>query len=218
MNYSKPNHDFAQQRQPTEAVLRGQRSPHFLDPVSDTEFDNFMHTLLSVTRETGDGLTPHSRIELDSLSSPDQYTEPSACKFPENQSKVSEIIRAQPKAGETKQKRTSNISPPNTATPDRTGIEAVHPNSISSLKYETIPPFIQDMSDEPCTCKHGNQSRLSDPPNGAMGDPPVNSSDPHDSRTKVPPDKSANPMQPLILSEPSNSDLGKVRNPVSPRR
>ena len=55
------------------------------------------------------------------------------------------------------------------------------------------------------------QSRQSDPTNGAMGDPPVNSCDTHDSRTNVPPDKSVNPMQPLILSEPSTSVLGRFQ-------
>ena len=32
-------------------------------------------------------------------------------------------------------------------------MKAIHPNSVPSLKYETIPPFIQDMIYEPCTCK-----------------------------------------------------------------
>ena len=58
-----------------------------------------------------------------------------------------------------------------------------------------------------------DKSRLSDPPNGATSDPLVNSCDFYDSRTALLPDKSANPMQPLILSEPSTSALGEVQKP-----
>ena len=107
--------------------------------MSDIEFDNSMQTLECYTR---DGLTPHSRIELDSLSSTDQYTEPSACKFPGNESEVSKIIQAQPQAEESKQKPTSNQT--NMSQLDTT---------IPSSMYETTPPFVQGMINEPCTCK-----------------------------------------------------------------
>ena len=79
---------------------------------------------------------------------------------------------------------------------------------LTDHEFETLMEVITSTDDHMLPSL--DQSRQTDPPNGAIGGPFVNSCDPHDSGTKVPPDKSVNPLQPQIFSELNTSVLGKV--------
>ena len=191
---------YAQKRQPIEHRYQS-------NPITHHESNSKINKIMQVIenyRIKEKKIQP--KIEKENISSQNN-SEQKDCEFKSN----SEIQADQnPKQMEELNQEPTQTEPNVTSIPIRT--EQGHSNPIPEPKTpEIYPPYVQEMIDEPRTCKPRNQSRLSDPSNGAMGDPPVNSCDFHDSRTNVPPDKSANHVQTLILSEPSTSVLCEVQ-------